>query len=667
MKQITTLFFVLATISFSFAQSSVNMTAKKQKQELKIKSIDRNYETRSAADCEFSSDFSDLSQWVMDYDTGDCADDCGWQIGYQLGCEGFFPIDTIVSDNGFYALLDSDNYGGEEGGTEVEDAWLTTAYPVDLSNISNVVVQFDTYYQSFNSEKCFLVVSTDGTFPTDLNPDTDASTIPGVYEIFPSLSGDPQASTTNPETVSINISEDAGNQSQVWVRFNWTGTWGYAWFIDNVCITEQPANDIELAYGVVSHNNTSEQYGRVPAAQIAGSEISYQALIYNFGTNAQEDVSMGLQVLEFDGLDDDGYPLTGDLDVYTSFGPDNIYGLGPDGFIDFTTPAYGPVASNDYRYFDMMVDASAMGPDNYIAYFSAGSEGDWLGGEYDYDNYAVRQFAITTNEYSTDGIDVYSDYETTRMGTGSFGEDSWDGLTMFSYYDVTSPTEVTGARILFDSYVSETYGGFTTPLTVPGGEIIVTLRDTASVFAETFEPLVGVIAESDFMFLTEQDVNNGYIDVTWMQGPAYVSPDAYCIGVQMFSDSDDKPIYIIDDETVPQPNQMSMIYIPGDQVYTNGDAVAIRMLTSDENVINLDEELSGLSIYPNPSNGILNVDVSKNDNYSVQISDIIGKVIFDDEITSSTTFDLKHLDGGVYFVNISNNEISKTEKIVIEK
>ena len=663
MKQIITLFFVLATISFSFAQSSVNMTAKKQKQELKIKSIDRNYETRSAADCIFTSDFSDPSKWVLDHDPNDCSLD--WVIGENLECSGFYPISPIASENGYYALLDSDNYGGEEGGTEVEDSWLTTADPVNLSGVDNVIVQFDTWYQSFTSEKCFLVVSTDGTFPTDLSPDTDASTIPGVYEIFPSISGNAQGNTDNPETVSINISDTAGDQSEVWIRFNWTGTWGYAWFIDNVCITEQPANDIELAYGVVSHNGTGEEYGRVPTAQIANSEISYEALVYNFGTDAQEEVDMTLEVVEFEGFDADGNPLYGNSDAYTSFGPDNMYGLDADGFVDFTTPAYGPLASNDYRYFDMMVDASAMGPDNYIAYFTAGSEGDYLGGENDYDNYAARQFAITTNEYSTDGIDVYYDYESTRMGTGSF-EGGEDGFMMFSYYDVTSATEITGARILFDSYVSEIYGGFTTPLTVPGGEMIVSLRDTASVFAETFDPQAGVIASSDFIFLSEEDVNNGYIDVTFDQ-PVNASPNAYFIGVEMYSNGNEADIYIIDDETVPQPSYLSMIYIPGDQVYTNGDAVAIRMLTSDENIVSLDEELSGLSIYPNPSNGILNVDVSKNDNYSVQISDIIGKVIVDDKITSNTTFDLKHLDGGVYFVNISNNEISKTEKIVIEK
>ena len=565
MKQITTLFFVLATISFSFAQSSVNMTAKKQKQELKIKSIDRNYETRSAADCEFSSDFSDLSQWVMDYDTGDCADDCGWQIGYQLGCEGFFPIDTIVSDNGFYALLDSDNYGGEEGGTEVEDAWLTTAYPVDLSNISNVVVQFDTYYQSFNSEKCFLVVSTDGTFPTDLNPDTDASTIPGVYEIFPSLSGDPQASTTNPETVSINISEDAGNQSQVWVRFNWTGTWGYAWFIDNVCITEQHANDIELAYGVVSHNGTNEQYVRVPFVQTNG-QIDFSAAVLNSGTSPQQDVEVSLNI-----TDEQMSPV-----LSTMFGSDNIYALDTDGYVDFTQPSYGPLDPGDSYYFNMSVNVMNLPPNKYTAMFTATSLGD-NGGSVFEDNTATREFEITVNEFSVDGIDVYPNPEISRIGTGSF-EGGEDGFMMFSYYDVTSSTEVTGARILFDSYVSETYEGFTTPLTVPGGEIIVSLRDTASVFAETF---TGVIAETDFIYLDEETVNNGYIDVTWMQGPVSVSPNAYFLAVEMYSNANEADIYIIDDQTVPQPSYMSMIYIPGDQVYTNGDAVAIRMITSD--------------------------------------------------------------------------------------
>ena len=80
----------------------------------------------------------------------------------------------------------------------------------------------------------------------------------------------------NPTTTRVNISEAAGGQSQVWIRFNWTGTWGYAWFIDNVCIAQQPADDITLSYGVVTHNGTSEEYGRVPKDQI-GDDITVGA------------------------------------------------------------------------------------------------------------------------------------------------------------------------------------------------------------------------------------------------------------------------------------------------------------------------------------------------------------------------------------------------------
>ena len=66
-----------------------------------------------------------------------------------------YPFNAVESANGYYAMLDSDNYGGEEGGTEVEDSWMTMSNPVDCSNTPNVIVEMDTWYRSYNSEKCF--------------------------------------------------------------------------------------------------------------------------------------------------------------------------------------------------------------------------------------------------------------------------------------------------------------------------------------------------------------------------------------------------------------------------------------------------------------------------------------------------------------------------------
>ncbi|MBJ04894.1 MAG: hypothetical protein CMP65_03210 [Flavobacteriales bacterium] len=649
MKQITTLFCVLAMLSFSFAQSSAKKQAKRSAMQGSIKAINSSVENRSA-DCIWESDFTNVQDWVIDHDSSDCSLD--WEIGENLACEGFYPIESIVSSDGFYAMLDSDEYGGEEGGTETEDSWLTTATSIDCSQYTDVIVEFDTWYQSYNSEKCFLVVSTDGTFPTDLSPTTEADPSQGIYELFPDISGTVQANTGNPFTKRVNISEYAGGESQVWIRFNWTGTWGYAWFIDRVCITQQPANDIELSYGVVSHNGTNEEYGRVPTAQVNG-EINYSAAVFNFGTDAQTGVDISLDI-----LDGQMYP-----EASTMFGPDNTFGLDADGFVDFTQPAYGPLEGDDIYYFDMGVDASTMGPDKYTAMFIASSDEDMDGGEFFSDNTATREFEITTNEYSSDGLGMHSLASVGRIGSGSF-TDAEDGLIVMGYYDISTPTEVVGARIILDSF--DWGNSFTTPGTVEGGEIVLSLRDTTLISSETWPGASSVIAETDFIMVTADDVTNGYIDINF-DSPVSVGTDAYFLGAELWSNGNEADIFILDDETIPQPFYLSMIYIPGDQAYSNGNSIGIRMITTDENIVSLEESVTGLSIYPNPSNGIINIELDKNNNYSVQITDIVGKVVIDDKISSNTSFDLKHLDAGVYFVNVSNNEISKTEKIVIEK
>ena len=65
----------------------------------------------------WESDFTNASDWVIDHDASDCSLD--WEIGQNLECGGFYPIAPIVSNDGYYAMIDSDEYGGEEGGTEV--------------------------------------------------------------------------------------------------------------------------------------------------------------------------------------------------------------------------------------------------------------------------------------------------------------------------------------------------------------------------------------------------------------------------------------------------------------------------------------------------------------------------------------------------------------------
>ena len=97
-------------------------------------------------------------------------------------------------------------------------------------------------------------------------------------------------------------------------------------------------------------------------------------------------------------------------------------------------------------------------------------------------NISSREFMIS-DLYSLDGIDVYSDSDVTRMGTGSF-TDGTDGFMMMAYYEIAQETDVAGLQIMLDSYL---YGE--NALTVSGGEMIISLRDTAQ-FCRNFLTLV---------------------------------------------------------------------------------------------------------------------------------------------------------------------------------
>jgi len=194
----------------------------------------------------YSNTFANPSEWVVAHDPNDCSLD--WQIGAGLACTGSYPISTILSTTASdgYALLDSDSYGGATGGTEIEDSWLTMSNPVDLNGYPNVVVEFETQYRRYNSENPYLVVGIgDGNgnvvWP-DLDPTTDISMMNNVFYPFPdwaSQQGVTGNATANPEVIQVNISSalvglTSTELADIYIRFNWTGTWGYAWFIDKV-------------------------------------------------------------------------------------------------------------------------------------------------------------------------------------------------------------------------------------------------------------------------------------------------------------------------------------------------------------------------------------------------------------------------------------------------
>jgi hypothetical protein len=98
-----------------------------------------------------------------------------------------------------------------------------------------------------------------------------------------------------------------------------------------------------------------------------------------------------------------------------------------------------------------------------------------------------------------------------------------------------------------------------------------------------------------------------------------------------------------------------------------GDPGVLTGIESNEAVI------SDFNIYPNPSNGLVQVSMvneEANNDLQVRVLDISGKTVFEDTYVAGQLFneqlDLSSLEGGVYFIQLNNGEVQRTEKLILK-
>lgn len=85
------------------------------------------------------------------------------------------------------------------------------------------------------------------------------------------------------------------------------------------------------------------------------------------------------------------------------------------------------------------------------------------------------------------------------------------------------------------------------------------------------------------------------------------------------------------------------------------------------NTASLDEvQIEGLSIYPNPTSSVLNIEILDNSNSLISVYSVTGAVILSDyQFNQTATISVSDWNKGVYFIHITNNGVSKVEKVVI--
>ena len=76
--------------------------------------------------------------------------------------------------------------------------------------------------------------------------------------------------------------------------------------------------------------------------------------------------------------------------------------------------------------------------------------------------------------------------------------------------------------------------------------------------------------------------------------------------------------------------------------------------------------IEGVSIFPNPSEGIINITNHNNDENTIVVYDVIGKVVMTQVVNSTTTIDLSSNGTGIYLVEVSNSNGKTVERVVIK-
>ena len=522
MKNIYTAVFLSLTFNLAIGQQALVPTSKRVP-ELKERTtrLEINTLRGGGGSAIWSDDFSDPSTWVIDHDP--TASSLDWEIGPNLGCGGGYPIDTINSTtqaNG-YAMVDSDEYGGATGGSEVEDSWITTASSINLSGQNNVVLQFESQYFKWNEEECYVVISTNNTDWPDLDPYTDISGMPNVYYAWPGLNTTEEVD--NPTTREINISASAGGQPTVWVRFHWTGTWGYAWFVDDVKIIPQPANDIRLESTYISHNSSGIQYGTVPSNQ-TGQAMTIGGDVYNFGYTDQSNLSF-----------DADFNLFNISDTYS-------------------------LLESDSSQFMQGTTSTVLNPGYYSGIISVESDDDnQITGTNYSNNTELRSFNVSDDLYAIDNLAV-GGWGGASIGTDSYAT-AFGDIGLYSRYDVADEITISGLTILLDA-----------DNTSVGATVIASLQPVFDLGGATE---IGGLAYSEQHTITQEDIDAESVFIPF-ESPYTISNDSIYAGIYLQSDGNVYDIRILDDESQVQPLDASMILLD-DNTYNNGEALAIRM------------------------------------------------------------------------------------------
>ena len=541
-----------------------------------------------------------------------------WVIG-TAGPTGSFsmPMGAIASTstaNGF-AMYDSDALG--TSATNTQDATITYNGTVDCSAYSYVNINFESSHRKFQ-DSVFVEVSNDAWITFER------------FEVHASQVSN--ESSTNPEFVSVNISNVAGNQASVSFRFHYEGQWDYAWMVDDVNFTETPDNLMSINNAVtggywVDYQNYSASglntmigldYTVTPVDQVAVRPFSCEAVIMNAGISSQS------SVLRYDVTGSATYSGSSVATVLAS--SDNV--------TIAATPTFSP------------------GIGNYVVEMWA--EADSAGAGLVTTNSTIETRNIEVSQY------LYAKDEGAANQAGAYAVgDSDDQNQITSRFEIYANDDLYSLRVFIDD-------GSTV-----GAKVYAVIYESDSTASNS----LFFLDQSDDYTLTAQDLGN-WIDVPFLNPISLFAGYAYEFGVGGYQ----HPVDISRVGTTANPALYNGEHSSFDELglstqsagtptwYYITSTPMVRM--NFEPIIQSAISEFGVSmfdVYPNPSLGSFTIYLEESGEFAVSVINVLGQTVYTNVIDSELTkVNLTGISKGMYTVELSSGDVLYTEKLIIE-
>lgn len=315
-----------------------------------------------------------------------------------------YPVPPLNSSTPAGWMIIDDDFDGVSGMNT--EAHLISPV-IDLSSApSDLKLEFEQFFQEWQTDHCYVGISTDGGTSWD------------EVEINEGVGRDGRP---NPELVDIDITSWVANDpSNVMIRFKYVATWDYGWQIDNVAIKELPANDMAI---LRSHYNdfnfdltglANIEYSIYPQSQVMG--LNMFAQLKNKGAAQQTDVVLNIDVIEPGGTQN------------FSSNPEDV---NPGDTITPLIGGYTP--SGDLGTYAVNFSVTQNELDDLPA-----------------NNSSTRTFKVSENEFAMDlgacanSYDQGPDYEGDQFEIGNYFEITNDGDELHSILVAVSDSSVVG-------------------------------------------------------------------------------------------------------------------------------------------------------------------------------------------------------------------------------